>query len=216
MILLAIDTAGIDCAVALCDSQTGAILAEMTETIGKGHAERLMAILDAVLAEARRDLSDVDKIAVTVGPGSFTGIRVGVAAARGLGLALGVPVTGVTTLEVMARAGRAGGAGKIAAIDAKRGEVYLQAFDDNDSPLSEPLLLGLAEAVDFARKHPSFPVVGSGLAALFPDKNVEPAPDRFPISLVARIGLHSGRDPKPLYLRGPDAKPQDGFAVTRA
>ncbi len=94
MIVLALDTAGVDCAAALYDSETGRVLAEVCETIGKGHAERLMAMIDEALAASGLALADLDRVAVTVGPGSFTGIRVGVAAARGLALALGIEAVG--------------------------------------------------------------------------------------------------------------------------
>lgn len=102
MIVLAIDTAGVDCSAAVYDAQNSVVLAEVSETLGKGHAERLMAMIDEALAKAGRDLREVSRIAVTVGPGSFTGIRVGVAAARGLALALGVECVGVSTLAVLA------------------------------------------------------------------------------------------------------------------
>ena len=98
MIVLAIDTAGVDCSAALYDSAAGKVLSEVTETIGKGHAERLMAVIDEALAVANLPLKSVERVAVVIGPGSFTGIRVGVAAARGLALALGVESVGVTTL----------------------------------------------------------------------------------------------------------------------
>src|SRR5690606_16493325 len=88
MIVLAIDTAGVDCSAALYDGETGRMLAAVTDMIGKGHAERLMSLIDEALAQASLELTDVDRIAVVIGPGSFTGIRVGVAAARGLALAL--------------------------------------------------------------------------------------------------------------------------------
>ena len=90
MLVLAIDTAGVDCSAAVYDSSSREILGSVVDNIGKGHAERLMSAIDEALAQASRSLSDIQRIAVVVGPGSFTGIRVGVAAARGLALSLGV------------------------------------------------------------------------------------------------------------------------------
>jgi tRNA threonylcarbamoyladenosine biosynthesis protein TsaB len=217
MIVLALDTAGVDCAVAVYDSGSDSLLAEVTETIGRGHAELLMTILDRALAGAGVELNKVDRIAVTIGPGSFTGIRVGVAAARGLALSLGVPAVGVTTLEVMAAAARQASPGRpvLAAMDAKRGEVYLQSFDADGKPTDEPQALAVADARAIAAGFDGV-VVGSA-APLLMDRPAASATDTFPVSIVGRLGAAKRADekPKPLYLRGPDVKPQAGYAVAR-
>ncbi len=218
MILLALDTAGVDCAAAIYDSESGMVLAEVSETIGKGHAERLMALVDETLETAGRTLADLDRIAVTIGPGSFTGIRVGVAAARGFALALGIEAVGVTTLSVLAAAHRqGGGAGNVvAAMDAKRGEVYAQVFGPDGAALTEPAELAIAEASQLPGRFGA-DVTGSG-APLLSGESQGSGPDHFPVALVARLGadLASGAArPRPLYLRAPDAKPQTGFALSR-
>jgi tRNA threonylcarbamoyl adenosine modification protein YeaZ len=104
MLLLAFDTAGPQCAVALArgDQDSFEILAGATERIVRGHAERLMPMIEAALDQSGLSFGDIDRIAVTIGPGSFTGVRVGVAAGRGLGLALGIPVLGIGTLHALA------------------------------------------------------------------------------------------------------------------
>src|SRR6266404_2143129 len=104
MLLLAIDTAGPDCAVALARSGAdgGKILVRTSERIGRGRAERLMPMIESALAEAGADFADLDRVAVTTGPGSFTGVRVGIAAARGLALALDIPAVGVRSLDALA------------------------------------------------------------------------------------------------------------------
>lgn len=218
MIILAIDTSGADCAACIYDSAADVVLGEVTEAIGKGHAERLMDIIEGALQQAAVSLDQVERIAVTIGPGSFTGIRVGVAAARGFALSLGVEAVGITTLETVAAAYQQSHAGEPVAVafDAKRNEVYLQMFDADGAPQSEPAILLLDDAKatvgGFERA-----CIGSG-APLLNGAEQGATPDRFPIGIVARLGSqkpHGAPKPKPLYLRGPDAKPQMGFALER-
>ncbi|HCL67335.1 MAG TPA: tRNA (adenosine(37)-N6)-threonylcarbamoyltransferase complex dimerization subunit type 1 TsaB [Rhizobium sp.] len=217
MIVLAIDTAGVDCSAAVYDSSAGVVLGSASETIGRGHAEKLMEMIDRALADAGIDLDAVERIAVTVGPGSFTGIRVGVSAARGLALALGVPAVGVSTLAVLAAAmvEERGERPILAAIDAKRGEVYVQAFSSSGEPMAEAKITsidaasGLGDGLN--------PILTGSAATLLSGGTGETQPDRYPIAVVARLGAAARPDekPKPLYLRGPGAKPQTGFAIAR-
>ncbi len=218
MIVLALDTAGVDCAAAIYDSGRNTVLGEASDMIGKGHAEHLMGIVDRALDRAGVTLSDVDRLAVTVGPGSFTGIRVGVAAARGFALSLGIPAVGISTLEVMAAAQRAKTPGRavLAAMDAKRDEIYLQSFAADGTALDEARAVSTADAQAFAADFEG-EITGSATPILKPAASGEHA-NAFPISVVARLGAAANPDagkPKPLYLRGPDAKPQAGYAVAR-
>ncbi|MGR9169843.1 tRNA (adenosine(37)-N6)-threonylcarbamoyltransferase complex dimerization subunit type 1 TsaB [Rhizobium sp. KDH_Rht_773_N] len=218
MIVLALDTAGVDCAAAIYDSGRNTVLGEASDMIGKGHAEHLMGIVDRALDRAGVTLSDVDRLAVTVGPGSFTGIRVGVAAARGFALSLGIPAVGISTLEVMAAAQRAKTPGRavLAAMDAKRDEIYLQSFAADGTALDEARAVSTADAQAFAADFDG-EITGSATPILKPAASGEHA-NAFPISVVARLGAAANPDagkPKPLYLRGPDAKPQAGYAVAR-
>ncbi len=220
MIVLAIDTAGADCAAAVYDSERGIVLAERTETIGKGHAERLMSLIDAVMSESGQPFASIGQVAVVIGPGSFTGIRVGVAAARGLALALGVNAVGVSTLAVIAAAAResrddADDRPVVAAMDAKRNEIYLQAFAPSGAPLCPATVASVEEASDMAAAYPDAELAGSG-SRLLAERAQATGADRFPIRLVAILGASSTEQPKPLYLRGPDVRPQEGFAVARS
>ena len=127
MLLLAIDTAGPDCGVALARLRGGdaEILVSASERIGRGHAERLMPMIEAALDAAQVTFAELTRIAVTTGPGSFTGVRIGIAAARGLALALDIPAVGVGSLEALAYpAVRAGGDGTVRCLhrcQARRG-----------------------------------------------------------------------------------------------
>lgn len=223
MIILAIDTASTLCAACVWDAGAGRELGRCVEDIGKGHAERLMDVIAAALAAAGRSYADIGAISVAVGPGSFTGIRVGVSAARGLALALKVPVRGVTTLSAIAEEARTRFAGRriVASIDAKRGEIYVEDHGADGSLVSGPAIVPIENAGALVLG--DRPVLaGSGAALIAAD--ADPAAyDLAGGSATADIGVYArlaatgafDTRPSPLYLRGPDARPQQGFALPR-
>ncbi|OLP59245.1 tRNA (adenosine(37)-N6)-threonylcarbamoyltransferase complex dimerization subunit type 1 TsaB [Xaviernesmea oryzae] len=223
MIVLALDTAGAACRAALFDATAGRLLAVAGEEIGKGHAEHLLGFIDMALDSAGRELDAVDRIAVAVGPGSFTGIRVGVAAARGFGLALDRPVVGISTLSTLAFSARANSGSQevLAVIDGRREDLFCQSFAADGTPSSRPELWPLPKAREHFAGYRGA-IIGSGAALLagLPDAvSGRITPD--PVDIAALVQLGALADPqeapaRPLYLRGPDAKPQEGFAVARA
>ncbi len=166
-LVLALDTALAGCSVAVVED--GQSLAAETRPMARGQAEALMPLIDSVLTRAARTHRQMDLVAVTVGPGSFTGLRVGLSAGRGLALAIGCPVRGVTTLEVLADAaldqlagvgdaertdsGVDGAAGPVLVVlDGRRGDVIVQLFrgrDDTGLPVAagEPLPMAVVDAV---------------------------------------------------------------------
>ncbi|MFQ5958046.1 MAG: tRNA (adenosine(37)-N6)-threonylcarbamoyltransferase complex dimerization subunit type 1 TsaB [Alphaproteobacteria bacterium] len=222
MNVLALDTATAACSVALWGS--GALRARRFAAMTRGHAEALMPMVEETMAEAGLAYADLDAVAATVGPGTFTGLRVGLAAARGLALAAGLPVLGVTTLEALAHGlapGACAGRSVVAALDARRGEVYVQQFDAARVPLGPPQTAVPAAA---AAALPAGPVVLVGdsaalvvaaLADVRDDVAVAQAPRLPDAATVAGIAARRfaaadaappERPPSPLYLRPPGAK----------
>ena len=224
--LLGFDTATTACSAALW--ARGEVIAHRCIEDGGRHAETLVPMLREVAAEGDTTLAAVDRFAVTVGPGSFTGIRIGLATARGLALALNRPLIGLSTLEVLA----AGVSAEerdgpvLATLDAGRGRLYAQLFDRSLSALSEPLalaaeaLLGLAAE---AENGGPLIVVGTGqavaLTALAPAIDARPVigsptPDarvlvRCAAARAETAGEESVAAPvRPLYLREADARPR--------
>jgi len=202
---------------------------EAYEELSVGHAERLMPMIAEVMAAAGLAFSDLDRIAATVGPGTFTGVRAGVAAARGLALASGVPVAGATSLAVMAhRADASLGAGRAGrllavAVDARRGMVYIQVFPRDPIGAAPAALLAPEAAARLIGNGPAI-VVGSGaeavaLAVRAAGGEAEAAlPDLQPnaasLALMAP-GLAPAEPFAPLYLRPPDVRPQNDKSLPR-
>lgn len=224
MILLAIDTASTLCSACVYDAGAGRELGRSVEDIGKGHAERLMDVIAAALGASGKTYADIGAVAVSIGPGSFTGIRVGVAAARGLALALKVSAHGVTTLSAIAEEARAAWPTRriLASIDAKRDEIYVEDHAPDGAIVRGPVIVGVTDApalLDGER-----PVLaGSGASVIA--AGADPATfdlagggataDIAVYARLAAAGRAFNSPPKPLYLRGPDARPQDGFALPR-
>jgi tRNA A37 threonylcarbamoyladenosine modification protein TsaB len=175
-VILAFDTSAAHCAAALLSG--GRIVAQRSEEMGRGQAERLMPLLQEVMDEAGLDWSGLTRIGVGVGPGIFTGIRIAVSAARGLALALDIPAIGVSGFDAI----RHGAPGARAAVPAPRDQVYLSA------PGTAPVLVPCDEA---------------GAITLPPD----PATLAAAIAHLAAAAPADGPAPAPLYIRAADAAP---------
>ncbi|MDK9695882.1 MAG: tRNA (adenosine(37)-N6)-threonylcarbamoyltransferase complex dimerization subunit type 1 TsaB [Siculibacillus sp.] len=227
MILLAVDTALDACAAAVATERDGTVeIHAVRDVIGRGHAEHLMRVVDEVLAYAGVGHVDLDGYAVSVGPGSFTGIRVGVAAVRGFALASGRPAVSVTTLEALASEGRDIRPERpiLAVIDARKNEVYAQAFDAGGRPLG-PATVASAGVVARHGAEIGAVLIGSGaplVAAADPTLEIAattpfPAIDTHALLALPRLaaaGPHTPR-PSPLYVRPADAKPQGAARLAR-
>ncbi len=218
MKILAIDTALP--AVSACVLTEGATAPESEETLGmeRGHAEALLPLIERVMARVDGGFAALDRVAVTVGPGSFTGLRVGISAARAIALAWDIPAVGVSTLAALAaplileeKPGTT-----VVAVDARHGHVYFAAFHEDGRLMLAPRFGDVREAVAAFGAGPlrlagsgapmlAIEAWGHGLAAEIVGERI--APD---IAFVARLGLLA--DPatapaRPLYLKAPDAKP---------
>lgn len=211
MIVLAIDTTLNACQAALWGPQ--GLIAARSEPMQRGQAERLAPLVVELLAEARVPAADLDRIAVTTGPGSFTGVRVGLAFARGLALALGVPCVGLSTLQVMALEG--GQDGARAAVVHTPGALYLAAYADGGvllapcsaEPEEAAALLGGALGGRTASLRGPGAVALAGQLVGVTALETQAGPD---IATLAELGAlisdPAAAVPRPTYLREPDAK----------
>ncbi|MFQ0815040.1 tRNA threonylcarbamoyladenosine biosynthesis protein TsaB [Brucella anthropi] len=224
MKILALDTAASWCSVAVYNSDGDVVLADRSENIGKGHAEVLMDYVERALLQAKLSLRDMDRVAVNIGPGSFTGVRIGVSAARGFALALGIPAIGITAFEALAAQTHLTLPEQpvLVLLDAHRGEIYAQAFDAKGLPGAKPLVLSREEAEVLAASQAENTVLAGSAASAINEATggrlaLGPEEPTAKIGIYARLaGLREPGDaPKPLYMRGPDAKPQVGFALAR-
>lgn len=224
MTILALDTAGSMCAAALYDPQTRQVLGEVSHDIGKGHAEVLMDYIAQCFADAKIARSDISRIAVNVGPGSFTGVRVGVSVARGFGLALSCPVIGVTGFEAMMTQAIEMSSPQpvLVALSAYRGDIYAQAFTANGEPATNHIAGSEAELLPvLSALGADYALYGSAAeqlsAAEGRDRKIIGTASYASIATFARLAAQreAGAPPEPLYMRGPDVKPQTGFALPR-
>jgi tRNA threonylcarbamoyladenosine biosynthesis protein TsaB len=226
MRVLAIDTAFEACSVAILDTDRSDVRVHESVPMQRGHAEALMPLIARVLDRAQLAFAALDRVAVTTGPGSFTGLRVGIAAARGIALAAGKPAIGLSTLAAFAAPFIAADdtLPVVVAIDARHDHVYLQIFGPGGRTVVAPRVAPLREALRVsATGAPRITgTAANKLAALWPaGARVPTAVEQRSapyIDWVARLGAaatDTGTPPKPLYLRAPDAHPQDAMQLAR-
>lgn len=216
--LLAIESSGgaLSVAIAAPDSR---ILAQVTEVMMRGHAERILPMIAEVLAKAGLSALDLGAVAATVGPGSFTGIRVGLAAARGIGLAADIPVIGIGSAAAVAQAqlSAASGLPQLVLIDSRRADLFIQAFDAEGTPLGDAVALPPEDLRSFVSD-----LAGDGLfvtgdaaeahaeALALPNVTLAPCgpPPASAVATLARRALADSYPlptPAPVYIRPPDA-----------
>jgi tRNA threonylcarbamoyladenosine biosynthesis protein TsaB len=209
LIVLGLDTCLDACSVAVWAE--GRVLAASSEPMKRGHQERLAVMAQATMAEAGIGFPALDRVGVTVGPGSFTGLRVGLAFAKGLGLALDRPVVGLGVLEALAL--DAGGGFVAAVVDARRDQVYLQVFDGGRALMAPDVLPVDIAAARLAELWTGGPAVLTGpgaalLAGVLPQASLieRHAADPVTVARLAAGARPPFPPPRPLYLRAPDAR----------
>jgi tRNA threonylcarbamoyladenosine biosynthesis protein TsaB len=211
MIVLALDTALDHCQAAVVRLPDGAVEGASCAPAA-GDTEAIVTHADAALAAAGVTFADLDRIAVTAGPGSFTGVRVGIACARGIAFALGIPAFGVATLEVMARQVDAP---CVTVVDARHGAVFAALFPDATFRPARMARMPVEEALALAAE-PATTVAGppSAVAALGRGTVVERLD---PVAIALAAGAdHAASPPRALYLAAVDAAPQRHKALARA
>ena len=225
MLILAIDTALDACAAAVLDTNAAKIIAQESLPMKRGHAEALMPLIARVMKDSGIAFASLDRIAATTGPGSFTGLRVGLSAARGIALAAGKPVVGLTTLTAYAApiVSENGAHPVISAIDARHDHVYFQVVSGDGGSLIKPKLAPISEALEASRF--GAPHLVGNAAGILADRWPKDAPPPFKvdaraapdITWVAWLGAAVNPETalaRPYYLRAPDAKPpKDPLAI---
>lgn len=219
MKILSIDTAHGVCSVAL--SEGGEIISEKTDNEPSRQAERLFLTIEEILRENKLSYNDIKAIAANIGPGSFTGIRIGLAAARGIALAAKIPVIGVTGFEALLYYSSAKfgitSENILVVFNARRGQVFAQFFARGKG--SEELLLEYGEIAAWVNGKGDFAIIGDGvelIESFLQDKSLGylverdvKLPDASMVAIVAFEKIKNGRyntNPAPLYIRPPDAK----------
>src|SRR3981189_1413268 len=219
MLILAIDPAPDPCAAGVLDTGTGKLIGLESQPMKRGHAEALMPLIARVIKQAGIAFASFDRIAVTTGPGSFTGLRVGLSAARGIALAADKPVVGLTTLTAYAAPVVSENAEQpvISAIDARHDQVYFQMVSGNGSSLIRPRLAPIEEALGASRF--GAPHLVGNAAKILADRwpahrappfrvDAQPAADTASAAWLGAAVSPDTAPARPFYLRAPDAQPQ--------
>lgn len=198
MLLLSLDTASTTLSLSLFEGEE--LVASFDEVMLRGQAERLIPEIQTLFQKAGRDIKDLSAVAVGVGPGSFTGVRIALSAARGLALALGVPVFGVSSLEAYAY-----GANEdvLVALDTKRGDFYVAGYNAQLEEVFEPRVMSMEEIEILSPK-----LVASDVPEEFEKAGFQVRKNNFSLSnQIAQIAKLRGEDnlpAEPLYLRDAD------------
>jgi tRNA threonylcarbamoyladenosine biosynthesis protein TsaB len=215
MLILALDTSMAACSVCVYDAGKSLVIGANQQFMDRGQAEALAPMVQDAMKMAGVGFADLNRIAVTTGPGTFTGVRIGLAMARGLGVALNIPITGINSLAAIAANETAKNLPIVVAVDARAGEIYFASYELSGHEVTGPAVVSLDEARKLMPTH-SVAVLGTAAELLLQklgnhphlrsDAGDLPIAENF-VRLAAGIPA-SDIPPEPLYLRAPDVKPQ--------
>jgi tRNA threonylcarbamoyladenosine biosynthesis protein TsaB len=215
MLILALDTSMAACSVCVYDTDKSLVIGANRQFMDRGQAEALAPMVQDTMKMAGVGFADLNRIVVTTGPGTFTGVRIGLAMARGLGVALNIPITGINSLAAIAANETAKNLPIVVAVDARAGEVYFASYDLSGHEVTGPAVVSLDEARKLMPTH-SVAILGTAAELLLQkfgnhphlrsDAGDLPIAENF-VRLAADIPA-SDIPPEPLYLRAPDVKPQ--------
>lgn len=227
MRILAIDTALGLCSACVFDTDTDTAISAESIPMDRGHAEALMPLIERVIKRVEGGFASLYRVAASIGPGSFTGLRVGLAAGRAIGMATEIPVVGVNTLSAFAAPflGQSNNTWIASVIDARHSHVYLQLMDPEGKRALPPQIISIADAVVAIGTQPvrivgsAATLLGDALREAGQSPNIEPDRAGPDIDWIARLGAIAdpkNAPPSPLYLRAPDALPQTNGLIARA
>ena len=215
MLILALDTSMAACSVCVNDTGKSLVIGANQQFMDRGQAEALAPMVQETMKMAGVDFAKLNRIAVTTGPGTFTGVRIGLAMARGLGVALNIPITGINSLAAIAANETAKNLPIVVAVDARAGEIYFASYDLSGHEVTGPAVVSLDEARKLMPTH-SVAILGTAAELLLQKLGNHPhlrsdAGDLPIAANFARLAASipaSDIPPEPLYLRAPDVKPQ--------
>ncbi|MAH84376.1 MAG: tRNA (adenosine(37)-N6)-threonylcarbamoyltransferase complex dimerization subunit type 1 TsaB [Rhodospirillaceae bacterium TMED8] len=218
--VLALDSSTAACSVAVWHD--GVIVAHCFEVLDRSHAERLIPMVDDAIKSSGHKFEEIDLVAVTVGPGAFTGLRIGISTARGLALALNIPCVGISSMECLCACidGARDGDVILTVLDTKRGDLFVQIFDFSSKALCNVAIIpsdGVINFIEGIAKKTRCIVAGDALEPIQEALTTQGLvlvssgtkfPDATQVANIAAWRLEAGRaqlPPKPVYLRLPDA-----------
>ncbi len=217
MLILALDTSMAACSACVYDTSSGTILAAKQAFMDTGQAEALAPMVDATMREANLAFSELSRIAVTFGPGTFTGVRIGLAFARGLGVSLAIPVIGINSLAAIAANEKSNLHPVIVASDARGNDIYTATFDANGRQLMPPAIISRDAIAGVLPSHTCL-VLGTGADAVLKNRqHLRGTSGDLPVAAnfvrLAASMQPTEFPPEPLYLRPPDVKLPISYAM---
>ena len=224
MNILAIDTSGEDCGILILNESFKKPFVLVKEKINRGYSECLPSLLETVLANSELTISAIDRFGVCIGPGSFTGIRIGISFAKGLSLVHKIPIVGLSTLEIFAKSINKDFEERpiLAVVDSKKDEYFIQIYSEDNKITNEPYVATTKQIIDLNLEN--FTIVCSensnllSLTEINQLKNINKVNTEQKLKVIAQqstIATEPFNNLTPIYLRAPDAKPQTKFTVER-